>query len=259
MSTLRSKLAEAWNTRSGKVLTIGAATLGVLGVISNVVGILDYVGVNPVRAGGLPITPSAPVAQVALGPTPIPLSSTDEIRRDDFSSKSTGWNDYSTSNAATGYENGRYFIQLSEYILFLSIWKGAGMIDNGVLQVDALSQRDEGGYAQGIGFGWRSGWEGSTYAFTIDSFGNCQFLEATDGWRTKTAGKVSGFDGQWSYHTLRVYIRNSEAMGYVDDTFCAKYTMPNYKRGYVGVVASPNVSRKSGKYYFAEYRIYRIP
>lgn len=194
------------------------------------------------------------------GPTPISLGTADEIRRDDFSSTNTGWDNYSTSKVATGYDNGRYFIQLSDFVLFLSVWKQAGMIDNGVLQVDVIRPSDGNEFStQGIGFGWQNGWEGSTYAFEIDWAGNCKFLEAFDGWRVLTSSKITGFEKNRNYHTLRVYIKGDEATGYVDDVYCAKQTLTNYQRGYVGVVASPSISTESGKFYFDEYRIFRLP
>ena len=194
------------------------------------------------------------------GPTPPSLETADEIRRDDFSSTNTGWDNYSTSKVATGYGKGRYFIQLSDFVLFLSVWNQAGMIDNGVLQVDVIRPLESDEFStQGIGFGWRNGWEGSTYAFEIDWAGHCKFLEAFDGWHVLTNEKIAGFDKNRKYHTLRVYIIGDEATGYVDDTYCAKQILTNYERGYVGVVASPSANTKSGNFYFDEYRIFQIP
>ena len=196
-------------------------------------------------------------------PTLIPVSDLDEIARDDFSSTSTKWDVFSEEYGSAGYENGKYCISLSEFRLFISLWEGAGEIDNAVLQVDVLKADEDTNYNQGIGFGWHEDWEGSAYAFTLNTLGVCDFWAIDDGkyWRVKVTGKVDEFDAQRSFHTLKVYIRNSQAIGYVDDTFCAEYTMPNYKQGYVGVVASPSRSRngKIGKYYFDEYRIFRLP
>jgi hypothetical protein len=261
MPRLPNPIIRAWQTRRARLLAIGGAVIAGLGIIANITGILGWFGITPTPPGAKPIMPIASeptVPTLQLGPTPFPVSALDEVRRDDFS-RPTGWDNYSTQDAATGYEAGKYFIQLSDYFLFLSIWKDAGIIDNAILQVDVLSQQGAGDYQQGIGYGWRRGWEGSTYAFVVDGLGNCMFKEANNGWYTRESGRVPDYDKARSYHTLRVYIRYNEAIGYVDGEFCAKYAMPNYASGYVGVVAAPNASSESGKYYFDEYRIYRTP
>lgn len=192
------------------------------------------------------------------GPTLVPTSSLNKIHYDDFSSPSTGWDNYSSSNTATGYEESRYYIQLSKPMLFLSIWESMGKLDDGVLEVNVLGPFEEGS-SQGIGYGWNENWEGSTYAFTINSSGMCKFLEASDGWRVRKSAEIASFNTQQTFHNLKLYIRGNEALGYVDDTFCARYIMPEYKKGYVGVVASPNSIEKRGRYYFDEYRVFESP
>lgn len=192
-------------------------------------------------------------------PTPLTVTAADELFRDDFSSITSGWDNYSKENASTGYEDGRYFIQLDmRDVLWLSVWKKPAKIDNGVLQVDIQGPFGEGGArTQGLAFGWRQNWEGSTYAFTVDVNGVCSMLEATGGWYTRATGSLKDFNAARSYHTLRVQIRGREAVGYVDGTFCVAYEMDNYHSGYVGLVASG--WKGNGKSYFDEFRIFRLP
>lgn len=243
-------------------------TVAILGLVVAIITLwVNYLQYKSSMPNAKPITietaiPSSNSADVPIipDPTAISVSIQDEIKRDDFSSENTGWNNYSKSDVATGYENGRYFIQVAKKLLFLSVWTKAGMIDNGILQVDIYGPFESTGYAQGLGFGWHSGWEDNNYAFTIDGNGTCLFWEySIDAWFTKVQGKTESFDINRGYHTLKVEIRGSEAIGYVDGTFCAMYKMPNYKQGLVGVVASPSATIGSGKFYFDEYRIYRIP
>ena len=272
MPKLPDLIVRAWHTRRAWLLAIGTVAVAGLGIIANMMGILGWFGITPVPPGAKPIVPiaSEPIVPVSLpgptpivpvslpGPTPFPVSALDEVRRDDFS-KPTGWDNYSTQDATTGYEAGKYFIQMSDYFLFLSIWKDAGIVDNAVLQVDVLNQPNADDHQQGIGYGWRHGWEGSTYAFMVDALGNCMFKEANKGWYTRKSEHAVNYDKEKSYHTLRVYIRYDEAIGFVDGEFCAKYTMANYVPGYVGVAAAPDTSSKRGKYYFDEFRIFRTP
>jgi hypothetical protein len=254
-----------WRSRFARLIAFGAVLLGILGVLANVLGILDYFGINPIQSGGQSIVETltltevpAKSTQTANAPTPYPVSGLALIRSDDFSSQSSQWDNYTEPTSDTGYEAGKYYIELSTNALFLSTWKKAKDFENGVLSVDVLGPFGEGGAVkQGLGFGWHKDWQGSTYAFTIDYEGNCKFLEAQDGWIEKEIGKIDNFDSGKPFHTVMVIIRNGEAIGYVDNQFCAIYNMPNYTSGHVGVVAS--MWDGNGKAYFDEYRMYKLP
>lgn len=191
-------------------------------------------------------------------PTSIPL--TNLVYRDDYSSESSDWDNYSTANVLTGYENGKYRIELKEHkVLFLSIWEILKDFDNGVLMVDVLGPfKDHGASAQGIGFGWHKDWAGYSYAFTIRPDGSCQFYEYDNGsYYEKETSRIPKFDSGKAYHQVRVDIRNGEASGFIDGEFCTSYTMTHYQPGSVGVVGSaPNGTRKM---FFDEFRIFVLP
>ncbi len=267
-----------------KQITIGGLVVSVLAIIGLAADLIGLGVVEPLnQEAAKPIV--SPVAKSTLSalvditatssnstleveenptvqPTPIYISPLDEIWRDDFSNNSSKWDIISELYGGSGYEIGKYFIRLEEDRLFLALWEKPGQIDNGVLQVDVVSPYEDNGYEQGIGFGWHKSWEGSAYAFTINSTGSCAYWEIKDGkgWHLKKQSEnVFGYDKQKSFHTLKLYIRNSQAVGYVDDIYCGEYTMTDYQLGFVGLVARPDEADEQGVYYFDEFRIFRIP
>ncbi|MBK7780573.1 MAG: hypothetical protein IPJ58_07240 [Ardenticatenia bacterium] len=178
--------------------------------------------------------------QLGPGPTPVPVDTIRELRRDNFSSTSSGWDNYTNLDEdlkplqSTGYEDGEYFIDIKSRMLFLSTWKAAGAIENAILQVDALGPMSEGGAkSQGLAFGWRPEWVGTTYAFVINDNGLCGFLEDTgrSGWWPKVLARSRSLASNKPYHTLRVQIRDGNALGFVDDSFCAEHQLTNYHPG----------------------------
>ncbi len=180
-----------------------------------------------------------------------------EWKRDDFSSEQTGWDNYSSNVGATGYENGQYFTELYQDVTFISVWGGAGgNFKDGVLQVDIGPLNIGSTQSQGISFGGRFESEDKmNYAFAVNGSGNCHFLGSDySRWYVRETGKVIDFTHV--FHTVTVVIRDGQAIGYVDDTFCAQYTMPNYEPSYVGVVASDPEGK--GKLYFDNYRIFQF-
>ena len=271
MSKLARGIAQIRDRTLVKVLLfIGGLLVGLVAVAANFTQILGFLGYGsepgPQPMVGTPNAASGAIAQATPGPTPVALPIEYEIWRDDFSSASSGWDDYSREGFVTGYGDGRYFIDISSGVdvLFLSVWRRPGLLDNGVLEVDILGPFGEDGAAlQGLGFGWRNNWEGSTYAFVVNSSGDCLFLEASStaegavAWQGQAWGNVEGFQAHRTYHTLRVQIRSTEAIGYVDGSFCVACRMPRYRAGYVGVVASASYGR--GTSYFDEYRVFRLP
>lgn len=233
-------------------------------LIEHVINVPSPAATQAIEAAPMWVDTPMPLPSATPGPTPWPLSSSDLILRDDFSSSDSEWDNYATEDSATGYESGRYFIEWfspaeSHGPIFFSIWKKTANLDSGSLQVDILGPFGEmGAVQQGLAFGWRHGWEGSTYCFTIQSAGTCEFMESSDRqWRSQKTGTIDGFDPKQGYHTLRVDIRHTEAIGYVDGRFCAAFDIPDYRPGYVGVVAQ--IWQGGGKAYFDEYRIYQLP
>lgn len=251
----------------GLLKRIVAVVTAVIALLAGAVTIADYFGISPTGAGAkVLISPTPPLTAVVTPPepdfprpTPIAVTAADELFRDDFSSATSDWDSYAKANASTGYEDGRYFIDLDMMgVLWLSVWKKPAKIDNGILQVDIQGPLGESGAReQGLAFGWRQKWEGSTYAFTVNVDGVCSMVEAIGGWYTRATGSLKDFNAAKPYHTLRVQIRGREAVGYVDGTFCVAYEMENYHSGYVGVVASGWEGK--GKSYFDEFRIFRLP
>jgi hypothetical protein len=246
--------------------TVAALIIAVVGLAASAVTIADYWERHPRPGGGsqpvLTVVPNqaanVPEATIpSVCPTPIPVSAADLQFRDDFSS-SSGWDPYRQGNSGPGLEDGRYYIKISDTnMLFLSVWPKPGQLDNAILQVDVYGPLGPGGAAaQGLAFGWQPGWKGNAYAFTVDATGVCKFLEASGGWSERMRGTVNGFDPR-EPHVLQVQIRGPKAIGYIDGVCCATYLMPNYRRGYVGVVASD--WEGNGKSYFDEYRVYRLP
>lgn len=245
--------------------------VGVVGFLAALVTVLPWIGVPPPSnvtptsdVRGLQIVTeviktSAP--QPTQGPTSIPISQLREVMRDDFASQ-TGWSTYSDNDGGAGYEERKYYVQVNKSLLFISSWRNGGIRDSGIFQVDVLGPFDGEnlGAAQGIAFGWQGSYrKGITYAFIVDSAGVCRFLEGREqGWFLTGSVEVKDFNKTRGYHTMRVYVRNNEASGYVDDVFCGTYRMRHYNAGYLGVVAAPGGQGK-GKYFFDNFRIYDVP
>lgn len=200
-------------------------------------------------------------------PTPTMVATADlvEVKRDDFGSRTSGWDDYTAPDGAAtvGYAGGRYFIRLQQDRFFVAIWGGAGRITgNVVLQVRALGPFQAGGaQQQGLVFGWQLDQAAAPlYAFTVNRDGACEFLEQ-DGalWYARVSGRAvqSGAGRLSAPRTLTVVLQGSQATGYVDGQFCAAYRLPNYRAGYVGVAASAPGGQ--GTAYFDDFRIYVQP
>jgi tetratricopeptide (TPR) repeat protein len=211
--------------------------------------------------------PQATPTFTPLPPTPTMVATAElvEVKRDDFGSRTSGWDDYTAPDGAAtvGYAGGRYFIRLQQDRFFVAIWSGAGRVTgNVVLQVRALGPFLAGGaQQQGLVFGWQIDQTAAPlYAFTVNRDGVCEFLEQ-DGalWFARVSGRaVQPRAGRLSQpRTLTVAIQSNQATGYVDGQFCAAYRLPNYRAGYVGLAASAPGGQ--GTAYFDDFRIYVQP
>lgn len=206
--------------------------------------------------------PPTPLPATSPAPTVTRMASVDNIARDSFDSPDSGWDIINESYGSSGYDNGKYFIDLFEARLFLALWEHVGSkVDNTVMEVDILGPLNRPGQAQGLGFGWQKDWKGTTYAFTVNGSGRCNVLEAVDkgGWHSAASGQLSQFDSNTLYHSLRAVIRNFQLQAYVDGELCITHPVPGYSQGYVGVVASPNSETNKDRFMFDEFRIYQIP
>jgi len=215
-----------------------------------------------------PHPPSAPpyaTQQPLSTPTPVPtfppIEILSELNRDDFSFASSGWDNYATDGKAiVGYDEDReYFLQIYDtQLIYAAIWGGGGLYDNGIFQADALAPRDAGSaLTQGIVLGWNKE-DSKHYAFEFTYTGLCRFLEGTGSWwRIERYGTIPAFDPEKPFHVVTVRVRNNEAIGYVDEKFCASYVMPEYRRGVVGVVGS--VKQGGARLYFDNFRIWDLP
>lgn len=218
-------------------------------------------GPTPPSGPTVPTDQVTPIAPQAV-PTVTPMSKVNEIARDDFGSPASGWDTISETNGASGYDNGKYFIDLNGRVLFLTLWEDGGPeVDNAVLEIDILGPLNQPGAAQGLGFGWQKDWRGATYAFTVNSVGQCRVYETVDkgGWRTISAGELSQFAPDAPYHILRAEIRNSYLKGFVDGHLCIEAALPSYQRGFVGLVAMPNTETNQDRFLFDEFRIFEAP
>lgn len=207
-------------------------------------------------------TPEASPLSTPKAPTITPMSKDDESKRDNFGSASSGWDIINESYGSSGYKDGKYFIDLSEYRLFAALWQGVGpLVDNMVLEVDILGPFGTPGMAQGLVFGWHKDWQGTTYAFTVDGAGQCAVASAVNkgGWHKLASGTLQEFDPDESFYTLHAVIRNRKLQGYVNGDLCIEYRIPDYKPGYIGVAASPDPVSKQGQFEFDEFRFYQIP
>jgi hypothetical protein len=249
-------------TRRFNPLWIGAGVIGI-GLLVGLLALLRGPGEIPSTPTDQPASPpltsatAPPVASPILDPTLVSSSILTALRVDDFSSSDSGWDDYQHAQGWTGYQNGRYLIDLDDRRFFLSVWSMANDADNTVLQVDVLGPWDDSAVlSQGIGFGWHAEWAGTAYAFTVDPNGECRFWDNTadTDWITKQAGSVAGFDEGLSQHTVAVVIENGEALGYVDGVFCTRYALASYEPGVPGVVALG-----PGKATFDDYFVYVFP
>lgn len=209
----------------------------------------------------VPTEQGMPIAPQTI-PTVTPMSKVNEIARDDFGSPASGWDTIREANGASGYDNGKYFIDLNHRVLFLTLWEDGGPeVDNAVLEIDALGPLNQSGATQGLGFGWQKDWKGTTYAFTVDSAGQCRVSESVDrsGWHTVLEGESLQLDPDAPYHTLRAEIRNSYLRGFVDGHLCIEAALPSYQRGFVGLVAMPNTETNRDRFLFDEFRIFEAP
>jgi len=221
---------------------------------------------------------STPTTTRTPTPTPtatlVPISTLEQIDvpvsvgrlhfGDDFFSQISNWDNYSNQIGAVGYEDGKYFIEKKTGGVFWGLWKGESQFKDGVLQVRILNSSERGDiYQQGIGFGWFN-WQGNSYVFSADFDGQCHFIEAADNSQQRVhtpqySGEIPNFDKSRESHVLTVMIQGNEARGYVDGIFCGQYIMPNYKAGYVGVIATSHNEGGKGKSFFDNYRIYELP
>jgi len=209
----------------------------------------------------VPTDQGAPIAPQAV-PTVTPMSKVNEIARDDFGSSSSGWDTIRESYGTSGYDNGKYFIDLNSGVLFLTLWEDGGPeVDNAVLEIDILGPLNQPGATQGLGFGWQKDWKGTTYAFTVDSAGRCRVRESVEkgGWYTVLEGEPLQLDPDAPYHILRAEIRNSYLRGFVDGHLCIEGRLLNYQRGFVGLVAMPNTKTNRDRFLFDEFRIFEAP
>lgn len=194
-------------------------------------------------------------------PTMVSLSSLSLLKSDDYSSTDSEWDYYYNADGSTGYEDGKYFIELNKRILFLSVWGGGGQHKDGVFQTEILGPLDPTGIIrQGIGVGWQTGWTNKVYATTVDNNGFCHIYENVDKtrWVSRFSRIAHDFDDALDSHILTLVIDESgKASVYVDDIFCAEYTLDDYEGGRVGVVALG--SKDGGKAYFDNYQIYSAP
>jgi hypothetical protein len=189
------------------------------------------------------------------------LSTARRINYDDFSSSSSGWDVFSDPLGSVGYEDGRYFIE-TENRFFVGIWEEAELQDDVILQVKALGPISAwisaGAGSQGIVFDWKLNWKGISYAFFIDMFGQCGFMKSENmaGYKDVALGYYSNFGDPQRYYLLSVWIHGGEAVGFVDDTYCATALLADRVPGKVGLGMSPNGSGTM-KAYFDDFSIYK--
>jgi formylglycine-generating enzyme required for sulfatase activity len=258
-------LDKGWSTvlRSPVTITLAVLLAIALGAFSV---LREYV--DPSFMQQTPHTPAASPSATeqlfsTLTPVPTfpPIDILTEINRDDFSFASSGWDNYSAADgkAIVGYEDRKYFLQIrGPSLIYVAVWAGGGLYDNGVFQVDALAPQDTASaLSQGIVIGWNKE-GGKHYAFDFTYTGLCRFFEGTGtGWSPKESTVISAFDPEKPFHVVTVQVRNNEAVGYIDGKFCASYVMPEYRRGMVGVVGS---LRQGGtRLYFDNFRVWDLP
>ncbi len=227
-------------------VTSTGLVLFALGLLADVTGVLGYFGLN------LPSpTPTSKPNNITFTNTPIrpeTISSTSspaihKLNGDDFSDSSSGW-DTSQYYCWANYDYNTLKLGISDQWFCFIGWTAIGKKDNIALQVDVLGPFGENLKSfYGLGFGAQNKYGRNGYAFGVDSSGTCQFFEHIDnseygGWQRRITETLPKFNKEQTYHTVTINIKYSEARGYVDGKYCTTYIMPNYKNGFVGVVAT---------------------
>ena len=183
-------------------------------------------------------------ALLALSKMESQLSSLALVESDDFSSNESGWDNYFDGQNMTGYENGNYFIESQESVLFLSVWGGRGRYTDGAFQTTILGPLEPGGVnVQGISIGWTTDWNNQVYAVAITSSQLCTVFqsrinnEGVQVWTKRSSGKIENFDENATQYELTLIVNNQILTAYVDGELCLEYEMKDYVGGKVGVVA----------------------
>jgi hypothetical protein len=190
------------------------------------------------------------------------LSTARRINYDDFSSSSSGWDVFSIPEGSVGYEDGSYFIEARTNLYFTGIWGEAGFQDDIILQVKAVGPisfwMEGAADVQGVVFDWKKDWKGTAHSFYIDAYGQCGFLSAESKKNSLISQGYYPYYGDIQrYYVLTVWIHGNEAIGFVDNTYCATALLPERVSGLVGLAISPNSEQGKARAYFDDFSIYQ--
>ena len=212
------------------------------------------------------ITNSLSQSYETLTPTAqsINVLSGQQLMYDDFSEKTLTWSEGTAGVNSVGYENGTYYLDLNDTNTYFTafLWSASQeMLDleNFIIQVDVLGPLyTDWEQKQGIVFGYKTNFQGVSYAFDISYNGTCRLISRNndENWEVMSVSELLNFDKN-SPHILTVAVNNSQDFsGYVDKQLCLEEKI-DYTPGITGVVGK--ISKESGKLYFDNFSIIKVP
>lgn len=285
--TPEQKIEVSWWQKAIKVLGVEAPVLLIIGIVIGI--FLSYafmmskpdLFIQPAIAYAVretvqvlehttptPSIVSSPVTIVESQATdifgPISVFSGEKLFFDDFSEKKLVWSEGNAGVNSVGYENGTYFIALADINTYFTafLWSASSDIldlENFSIQVDVLGPLyTDWEQKQGIVFGYKTNYEGISYAFDLSYNGTCRLVSRNNdqNWEVVSVSEIYNFDKN-SPHVLTLVVKESrEFFGYVDTQLCLSEQI-NYTPGIAGVVGK--ISKETGKLFFDNFYIIKVP